>query len=55
MPRSNMETAKIAIGVAAFVALADIAGFLLWQASGQVPPDAFHVGAITEHIIKAFI
>lgn len=38
--------------LALLVITIDAAGFLLWIASGQYPPDSFYIGTITAHIIK---
>jgi hypothetical protein len=46
------DTIKMILGVIAFILIADVYGFLLWELSGQVPVDAFHTGLITEKILN---
>ena len=41
--------------VLGFVFMFDVLGFMFWIASGQMPVDNFHVGVITESIIKIII
>lgn len=33
------------------VMLIDLAGFIMWAVSGQIPADGFFVGAITKYLI----
>ena len=35
-----------------FVLVIDLLGFIAWKTSGQVAPDNFHAGVITESIIN---
>lgn len=49
---------KILIRFTWFIVLllvVDMLGFMLWIASGQIPVDSFHIGIITESIIKIII
>lgn len=41
--------------VLGLVFMFDVLGFMFWSVSGQIPVDSFHVGVITESIIKIII
>lgn len=46
---------KTVLQIIAFILLVDVLGFIMWGMSGQVAPDNFHAGIITETVVKAFI
>ena len=48
-------TLNIIGGVILGVITVDVLGFMLWALSGQHPADAFYIGTITAHILRAII
>ena len=44
---------NIIVSIVMLVMFIDLLGFGSWALSGQIPPDKYHAGMITESIIKA--